>query len=436
MTRTKSRKMTQFEYQAMQPDGLRFGDMIKICPPEGRSSELVLQRTAIYLQLHLGFDSLFEGISWSLPKYDYPSSTFKFELVRAEGVKAKWVEEEDSRYLLRAMGDVPFVLNGAPTFEAFIKRGDQILIGRHQISVQKKSHEFTPFSSFDFSEQLLESKLNILLTGETGTGKTHLARQIHEKSLRLGEFVHINLNSFSHNLIESELFGHVKGAFSGATQDKKGAFRQAHRGTLFIDEIDSLPIDIQTKLLLFLEDKKVRPVGSERTYDCDVRLIFASGRCLESMVSQNKMRADFYYRISSGAKFKLPPLRETPELIKSLCQSFGDKHQKWVTTPLLNHYLKQQWPGNIRQLLGHLEKKTVFTKGHWLHFCPLDEELLPKKALSLSLCEQEKLSSLEDLKNIYCQKVVDRMGGNVVMAAKLLKVAPNTIRKAIRAQAA
>lgn len=436
MTRAKNRKMTQFEYEALNHDGLRFGDLIKISPPDGRSKELALKRTAIYLQLSLGFESNYEGVSWSLPKYDCPCSTYKFELVRGMAPASRGHIEEDSRFLLRAMGDVPFSLNGSPTFEAFIKRGDQIHIGRHQISVQKKSYDFSPFSTFDFSEQLLESKLSILLTGETGTGKTHLAKQIHEKSLRLGEFVHINLSSFSQNLIESELFGHVKGAFSGATQDKKGAFRQAHRGTLFIDEIDSLPLDIQTKLLLFLEDKKVRPVGSERNFDCDVRLIFASGRCLESLVKKDWMRSDFYYRISSGASFKLPPLRDEPELIKFLCQKFGDKNQKWVTKSLLDHYLQQQWPGNIRQLLGHLEKKTVFTKGHWLEFCPLDEELFPRKTLALSLCEKEKLSSLEDLKNIYCQKVVHRMGGNVVMAAKMLKVAPNTVRKAMRAKAA
>lgn len=436
MTARKNRKMTPYEFDYLEHEGMRLGDMVKIIPPDGRGVELALNRTAISLQLVAGFENKWSGTSWSFAKYDYPSCDFTFELIAPAVLKRGESEDRASRFLLRAVGRIPFILNGAPTFEAFLKRGDQLQVGRHLIYIQRKKQNKAVFSPFEMNKQLVESKLNVLLTGETGTGKTHLAKEIHLQSGRAGEFVHVNLQSFSLNLLESELFGHVRGAFSGATQDKKGAFRQAHRGTLFIDEIDSLPLVVQTKLLLFLEDKKVRPVGSERSYDCDVRIICASGRCLQTLVESGGMRSDFYYRISSGVKFHLPALRENPKLLRSLCQSFGDQKQRWVSNSLVELYLTKQWSGNIRQLLGHLEKKLVYSRGSSLHHCPLDEELDDKNLINEFVQKQKKIDSLEDFKNLYCQKVLLSMGGNIRMTAKALKVAPNTIRKAVRSTAA
>lgn len=436
MTREKNRTMTPYEFDYLEHEGMRLGDLVKITPPDGRGIVLALNRTAIYLQLVAGFENKYRGTSWSFPKYDYPCSNYKFELIAPSVVKKEQTKDGASRFLLRAMGRIPFILNGSPTFEAFLRQGDQLQMGRHLIYIQRKAEGKAVHSPFEMNKQLVESKLNILLTGETGTGKTHLAQEIHLKSGRSGEFVHVNLQSFSLSLLESELFGHVKGAFSGATHDKRGAFRQAHRGTLFIDEIDSLPIEIQTKLLLFLEDKKVRPVGSERTYECDVRIICASGQCLPSLVESGGMRSDFYYRISSGAKFHLPPLRESPELLKSLCQGFGDRHQRWISTSLLDFYLRKQWSGNIRELMGHLEKKLVYSRGSSMHLCPLDEELGDKSLIQEFVQKQKRIDSLEDFKNLYCQKVLLSMGGNIRMTARALKVAPNTIRKAARLLAA
>ena len=158
-------------------------------------------------------------------------------------------------------------------------------------------------------QNLINSDLKILISGETGTGKSHLARKVHEKSGRLGEFVAINLSSFNPQLIESELFGHKKGSFTGAIHDKTGAFSMAKNGTLFLDEIDSLPLDLQTKLLTFIDNKKFRRVGDTKEESINTRLIFASGRPLEQLVEQGSFRKDLFFRLKSGHSVEMASLR-------------------------------------------------------------------------------------------------------------------------------
>ena len=268
------------------------------------------------------------------------------------------------------------------------------------------------------------------LQGETGTGKSELARKIHRESGRGGNFVQINLSSFSEGLIESELFGHVKGAFTGAVSPKRGAIIEANRGTLFLDEIDSLPISIQTKLLLFLDSKKIRAVGSHTEEKVDARLIFASGRNLRELTGERMMRRDFYYRISSGVTLTLKPLRNDKEKIKDICDHFFQKEGLSIPGKLMEFYLGYHWPGNIRQLLGHLNKKKVMCHKYKWDFDHLDEELIGD-ALSL-IQEHKQFCTIEELKQSYAYKVYLSFDRSVKDAAKMLNITPNTLRALLK----
>ena len=236
-------------------------------------------------------------------------------------------------------------------------RGSILEFANNQISFQQKraidNMELWP----ELPPKALSSMTNIILEGETGTGKTHLAKLIHKMSGGEGRLVHLNLAACSPNLIESELFGHVKGAFTGAIYNHIGAFEMAHRGTLFLDEIDSLPWEIQTKLLIVLESMEIRPVGAEFVRKIDMRIIFASSRPLVELVENKILREDLYYRINRGLHKKLPSLRESPHLLEKVVLDFLQKYNLNCCPRLLDYYKTLNWPGNIRQLLGHLEKK-------------------------------------------------------------------------------
>jgi DNA-binding NtrC family response regulator len=434
MGRVQKRYLSDFHAPYLERDGLKFGDILQVRPPTGATRTVKLQRTQF--RIKLGVSERFElrGDHWHFPRFDYPLGEFELELVgSSEG--HRYDLENQGRYLLRSLGQASFRLNGAPCFEAFIQRGDKIQIGHNQLDAQKPDRFSSKQESSlkgELSPELVSSKLNIVLTGESGTGKSRLAREIHESSGRAGEFVHINLSSFSQSLIESELFGHVKGAFTGAHCEKKGAFRQAHLGTLFIDEIDSLPWDLQTKLLLFLEDGHVRPVGAEENVLSDARLIFASGANLSVLVAQKKMRSDFYFRLSSGAQAKLTPLRESPCLTERICREFECANHVVISYRLLKFYQRQKWPGNIRQLLGHLEKKRVCTKGPRIEYCKLDE-VLENGSWNIPLEVSElEIRKLEEVKRVYCTQVYQRLGENIIQASKALGLAPNTLRSTLR----
>ena len=239
------------------------------------------------------------------------------------------------------------------------EHNDLCEIGYHEFQFKKKSELNLTLNKGSLElldEKIVKSKVPILIEGETGVGKTHIARKIHEASGCQGEFVHVNLCSFSPGLIESELFGHIRGAFTGAMNDKKGALREAREGTLFLDEIDSLSIEMQTKLLLFLEDFLVRPVGSAIKYPVQTRVICAAGKDLGEMVKEGFMRKDFYFRISSGKKLKLKSLREDPSRVESIMNKFALDKDIYFSPKLYEFYKSLPWPGNIRQLVGHLQK--------------------------------------------------------------------------------
>jgi transcriptional regulator with GAF, ATPase, and Fis domain len=218
------------------------------------------------------------------------------------------------------------------------------------------------------ARQVAETDTPVLLLGETGTGKERLSRAIHRWSARADEpFVTINCAAIPAGLLESELFGHVKGAFTGATKDRAGRFQMASGGTLLLDEVGELPVELQAKLLRALQEKTFEPVGSDRTVRADVRLLAATHVDLQQAIAQRRFREDLYYRLSVFP-LRLPPLRERMEDLPQLCAFLLEEQSRRtgrrgmrVTPEGLEHLAAYAWPGNLRELANVLERATILS---------------------------------------------------------------------------
>lgn len=219
-------------------------------------------------------------------------------------------------------------------------------------------------------ESIKEYDTSILILGETGTGKELVARAIHESSRRKNKpFVPVNCSALPNNLIESELFGHVKGAFTGAVANRPGRFQLAHGGTLFLDEIGTLPIELQAKLLRAIQEKTVEPLGSDKSVPADTRILAATNRNLSQLVEEDEFREDLYYRLKV-MEINIPPLRDRKGDIPLLIDHFIDRLNRYYnkniigvspsTADLLKKYL---WPGNVRELENAIEHAFILTNG-------------------------------------------------------------------------
>jgi two-component system, NtrC family, response regulator AtoC len=232
-------------------------------------------------------------------------------------------------------------------------------------------------------EQVAQSQLNVLVLGETGVGKEVLARSLHDLSPRRGApYLPLNCSALSEHLLEAELFGHEKGAFTGAVRSSAGLFETAHGGTVFLDEVGDLPLSIQTKLLRVLEDRKIMRVGGRTAKEVDVRFVAATNRNLKEEIALRTFREDLYYRLN-GMSFTLPPLRQRPSEIRPLCQVFAARacveHHKGVALTLSKRALdlleRYDWPGNVRELKNVIERAVVLCTGPTLDVEHLPPEL-------------------------------------------------------------
>jgi two-component system response regulator AtoC len=275
-------------------------------------------------------------------------------------------------------------------------------------------------------------KSTVLLSGESGTGKELAARAIHELSPRADEpWVPVNCGAIPENLLESELFGHMRGAFTDAAQDKVGLFEQAHRGTLFLDEIGELPRSLQVKLLRVLQEGEVRRVGATRSIPVDVRVVAASLHDLGERVEEGLFRQDLYYRLNV-INVHLPALRERVEDIGPLVNHFVEKQNKrlgasiaGVAPEAMKIMLDYHWPGNVRELQNCIERGVVLASGP-----RIDASLLPQRILDgndelQQLFQGDELSIKKmsaRLERILIRRALEKTGGNRTNAAKILEI--------------
>lgn len=275
----------------------------------------------------------------------------------------------------------------------------------------------------DMLSMVAPTDATVLILGESGTGKELIARSIHDNSPRASKpFVAVNCAALNDNLIESELFGHVKGSFTGAVGDRKGRFDQASGGTIFLDELGEIPLPIQTKLLRVLQEKVYEPVGSEKTFKTDARIIAATNRDLKTMSESGEFRLDLYFRLSVFP-VTVPPLRERREdirlLIKYFIKKYAVRFGKNITAATESYIKKLEdypFPGNIRELENIVERSLILARDD-----KLTEDTLPE--LYYDGAESEKPSlNLKDNERQAIIDAIEQSGGNKTTAAKSLGI--------------
>jgi two-component system response regulator PilR (NtrC family) len=280
----------------------------------------------------------------------------------------------------------------------------------------------------------------ILVTGESGTGKELVARAIHDLSPRAEKpFVSINCGAFTETLLESELFGYVKGAFTGANTNRKGLFEAAHRGTIFLDEIGEMSSAMQVKLLRVLQERKVRPVGAHQEIETDTRVIAATNRDLAAMVKDGSFREDLFYRISV-IPIELPPLRQRSDDVKQLVEHFIEKfcvqtgRAVSITPKALTLLEGYSWPGNVRELEHTIERAVALERTDSIQPERLPEQITnynPARVASAFDLPEEGLNiaaHLEHLEKSYVLEALQRTGGNQTRAAELLHLSVRSLR--------
>ncbi len=287
------------------------------------------------------------------------------------------------------------------------------------------------------------STSTVLIRGESGTGKELVARAIHANSDRkTKKFVAVNCGALTESLLESELFGHVKGAFTGAQADKKGLFEEAHGGTLFLDEIGDITPGLQVKLLRVLQEGEIRPVGSNEQHKVNVRIVAATHRDLDQMVTETKFREDLYYRLRV-IEIEIPPLRDRKEDIPELAQMFLVKYSSKLgkkvnsfSKDAMKSLLDHSWPGNVRELEHQIERAVALTSASMLAADDFDfvHHEAPKKASqdqALSSGSTDDQKSLEEMERSHILRVLKEVDYNKSRASEILGIDRATLyRKA------
>lgn len=286
-------------------------------------------------------------------------------------------------------------------------------------------------------EKVAKSNATILISGESGTGKELVARAIHHNSAGVtASFVPINCGAIPENLLESELFGHEKGSFTGAVCAKQGLFEIAENGTIFLDEIGELPASMQVKLLRVLQEKQIRRVGGTADININVRILAATNRDLEQAVADGEFRQDLFYRLNV-IRLHLPPLwqrrEDIPLLIKSLCANLAPGRDIKFSTALMRRLLDYDWPGNIRELENVIEHCLIFGDGDVLGEDSLPPQFLNANCSLVNSCRIPEAglnleSYLEEVERQILQQALERCGGVRKHAAKLLQLSFRSIR--------
>jgi transcriptional regulator with GAF, ATPase, and Fis domain len=373
----------------------------------------------------------------TLVLHDPSVSRFHCELLRGtEGLLLRDLDSTNGTFL-----------DGYRVREVFLRPGARIRVGHSELRCEERGAVKVPISSrqrfgelsgkstamrrlFELLERLASSDVSVLIEGETGTGKELVARALHDASPRRdGPFQVVDSGSLPAGLVESELFGHEKGAFTGAAGVRIGAFEAADGGTLFIDELGELPMDLQPKLLRILETREVRRIGSTQPRKVDVRFVAATNRDLRREVNRKTFRSDLYFRIAQ-VSLHLPPLRERPEDIPMLIERFLDQIQDRrpsgptlrIPAGRLTEMQRYGWPGNVRELRNYLERAVALeVDGAVDHSLPSAEPAEPGVDIGTPF-GVAKAAAIEKFEREYLSALIAHAGGNVSQASREAQV--------------
>jgi len=334
--------------------------------------------------------------------------------------------------------------------EKMLQNGNERKFGKYQLEIEnevKKTEGFDGiigkshllFNVFDQISQVASTDTSVLILGESGTGKEKIADCIHNLSKRKGKpFIKVNCAALPATLIESELFGHEKGAFTGASEHRIGKFEKADKGTILLDEIGEMPIELQVKLLRVLQEKEIERIGGRDTRKIDVRVIAATNRNLEKEVAEGRFRLDLYYRLNVFP-ITLPPLRERKEDIPALAYHFMNYYNRkagkkisGLSDGVLNKMMTYSWPGNIRELEHLIERSVLLAKG-----TIIEEILLPINVTKDSTLDNEeiRLKTINENERDHIISVLKKCNGRIWgpgAAAEILNIQPSTLKSRMK----
>jgi two-component system response regulator PilR (NtrC family) len=289
---------------------------------------------------------------------------------------------------------------------------------------------------FEMIRKVAQTKSNVLITGESGTGKELVAHAIHSLGSKNGRrFVAVNCSAIPENLLESELFGHKKGSFTSAVEDKKGLFESAHDGTLFLDEIGYMPMGCQVKLLRAVEHKQILPVGATEPVDIDLRLIAATNKNLLDEIKAERFREDLYFRLNVVG-IHIPPLRERKDDISLLVEHFIKKYNTemgkqciGVSDDVMRLLMNYEWKGNIREMQNVIERAVIFAEGNVIEAC--DIGLIGAATAALAQERENLQAAVKAYEKEHIYRVLNKCDWNKVEAAKVLKVGLSSLYRKI-----
>lgn len=319
-------------------------------------------------------------------------------------------------------------VNGAHIIEAILKDGDLITVGMSDFVVhdlEKEKKIFPLHSRFDFWDAQLQSlasvaqtKHPVLLLGPSGSGKDIIAQALHQSSSQnKSQFMSVNCSALTETLVESELFGHTKGSFTGATSDRKGAFESARSGTLFLDEIGDLPYGLQAKLLRALENNEIRPVGSDRIIKTDVRVIAATHQNLYQKIREGSFRSDLFYRLNV-ITVEVPSLKERIEDFEDIIYQFSRQMKVRFSHNALQLLKKHEWHGNIRELKNVVARASALYPKQYIEEKHIDILLNKKEKLAhaptgVSFAGTNEIQQMSVIKEIEKQMILKRLAANL-----------------------
>ncbi len=391
-----------------------------------------------------------------------PDTTFILDDGTVSRIHAKILVDENGYALIDMESRNGTYINGLRANEVYLENGSVFNLGETKIKFTLLDENVEVHFSgsqtfgkllgnslamreiFAMLERVAPTDATVLIEGESGTGKELFADAIHTHSERAnGPFIIVDCSAIARDLIESELFGHVKGAFTGANADREGAFIAANGGTLFLDELGELPLDLQPKLLRALESRAVKPVGGNKTIQADVRIIAATNRNLVHEVKEGNFREDLYYRFAV-IKVAIPPLRDRPDDIPPLVESFIAEASKVsgqepveIAYKTMEKLKRHQWPGNVRELKNFVERAVILTQDNLIETKFLNQSNAPKdrdldrrgteematQAIAEDIPFKEaKTFLIESFEKAYWKQLLEHTGGNISKAARLAGV--------------